>query len=257
MQADRGSIEALGLDPVKQLGSLKPLIGVMPQVGGVYQAARCLEMLNLVASYYRDPLNPEALLERLGMTAKAKTPFRQLSVGQQQRLSLAIALIGRPKLVFLDEPTVGLDPQSRSETHSIIEELRADGTSVVLTTHYMEEAERLADQVVVIDHGQVIASGTVEELISAGTQPEVHFVIGSERTLKIEALQQSIAPEAKVISRNNGSEYVVSGVIATPQIIHKLTSWLADNDHLLVSLKVSGRTLEDVFIDLTGKHLRA
>ena len=134
----------------------------MPQSGGVPAAARAGEFLRLVASFHTTPLDPGALLERLGLTDRARTPYRRMSGGQQQRLSLAVAVVGRPELVFLDEPTAGLDPQARHATWELIGELRAAGVSVVLTTHHMDEAERLADRVVIIDRGRVVAEGTPE-----------------------------------------------------------------------------------------------
>ncbi|MGH2512846.1 MAG: ABC transporter ATP-binding protein, partial [Candidatus Limnocylindrales bacterium] len=146
---DAGEIRVLGLDPQRDRNELAPRIGAMLQTAGAYQAARAGEMLRLVASYSRNPLDPGLLLEMLGLTDAAGTPFRRLSGGQQQRLALAMAVIGRPELVFLDEPTAGLDPQARHATWDIVRALRADGVAVVLTTHYMEEAERLADQVLV------------------------------------------------------------------------------------------------------------
>lgn len=142
----------------------------MPQSGGVPGTARAGEFLNLVASFHARPLDTSVLLERLGLTEHARTPFRRMSGGQQQRLSLAVAVVGRPELVFLDEPTTGLDPQARHATWDLIGELRAAGVSVVLTTHNMEEAERLSDHVVIVDHGRVVAEGAPEELTGAERQ---------------------------------------------------------------------------------------
>ncbi len=145
---DAGTVRVLGLDPVADARRLRPRVGVMLQGGGGYPGARAGEMLRLLAAYAADPLDPDALMERLGLTGAANTAYRRLSGGQKQRLSLAMAVVARPELVFLDEPTAGLDPQARHATWDVVRQLRLDGVTVVLTTHYMEEAERLADQVV-------------------------------------------------------------------------------------------------------------
>jgi ABC-2 type transport system ATP-binding protein len=166
-RADGGTARVLGLDPGDR--ALRPRIGVMLQAGGVYPGARAGEMVRLVASYAANPLLVDDLLERVGLTRVARTTYRRLSGGEQQRLKLAMAIVGRPELVFLDEPTAGLDPQSRRATWGLIEELRAAGVSVVLTTHYLEEAERLADHVVVIDRGRVVAAGSPNDL-TGGTR---------------------------------------------------------------------------------------
>jgi ABC-2 type transport system ATP-binding protein len=159
---DGGSVQVLGLDPGDQ--ALRPRVGVMLQTGGVYPGARAKEMVRLLASYAESPLDVDSLIERVGLERVARTTYRRLSGGEQQRLKLAMAIVARPELVFLDEPTAGLDPQSRRATWALMEELRAAGISVVLTTHYLEEAERLADHVVVIDRGRVVAAGSPQEL---------------------------------------------------------------------------------------------
>jgi ABC-2 type transport system ATP-binding protein len=170
---ESGAARVLSLDPGDR--ELRPRVGVMLQSGGVYPGARAGEMVRLVASYAADPLPVEELLERVGLTRVAKTTYRRLSGGEQQRLKLAMALVGRPELVFLDEPTAGLDPQSRRATWGLIEELRDAGVSIVLTTHYLEEAERLADHVVVIDRGRVVAAGSVAQLTGGSRSLEDVF----------------------------------------------------------------------------------
>ncbi|MBB0991591.1 ABC transporter ATP-binding protein, partial [Dietzia sp. SLG510A3-30A2] len=150
---DAGTVRVLGLDPVIDRQRVRSRIGMMLQGGGSYPAARVGEMLRLVASYYADPLDPDWLLGELGLTEHVRTPYRRLSGGQQQRLSLAIAVIGRPELVFLDEPTAGLDAQSRRAVWDLVHALRRDGAAVLLTTHLMDEAASLADEVVIVDHG--------------------------------------------------------------------------------------------------------
>ncbi|MFD9615534.1 ABC transporter ATP-binding protein, partial [Streptomyces sp. NPDC059083] len=148
---DAGTVRVLGLDPIADSDQLRPRIGVMLQGGGAYPGSKAGEMLDLVASYSANPLDPAWLLDTLGLKDARRTPYRRLSGGQQQRLALACALVGRPEIVFLDEPTAGLDAQARHLVWELIDALRRDGVSVLLTTHMMDEAEQLADQLVIID----------------------------------------------------------------------------------------------------------
>jgi ABC-2 type transport system ATP-binding protein len=165
-----GSVRVLGLDPVAQRRQLLPRIGVMLQQGGAWSGVHAMEMLRHVASLHAHPLDVDALGERLGLGPCGRTPYRRLSGGQQQRLGLAMAVVGRPELVFVDEPTAGLDPQARHTTWDLLRELRLAGVTVVLTTHYIEEAERLADSVHIIDRGRLVMSGTPAELTDDGVR---------------------------------------------------------------------------------------
>jgi len=169
LRPDRGGVTVLGTDPRRADTEWRARVGVMPQMAGsgaagVYPSARVREVLSLFAAFAARPLGAADLLERLDLSGVAGTPWRRLSGGEQQRLSLALALVGRPELVFLDEPSAGLDLHARLSMWELLEELRASGVTVVLTTHTMEEAERLADHVVIIDRGRTVASGTVAEL---------------------------------------------------------------------------------------------
>lgn len=168
----RGTVRVLGLDPVTDHAALMPRLGVMLQSGGAWSGARALEMLDHVARLHAHPLDTGALAERLGLHECGRTPYRRLSGGQQQRLSLAMALVGRPELLFVDEPTAGLDPHARRTTWDLLREARAAGATVVLTTHFMDEAERLADRVHILDHGRLVASGTPAELTATGESLE-------------------------------------------------------------------------------------
>src|SRR6476661_6686817 len=159
-----GTVRVLGLDPVRDRKDLLPRIGVMLQGGGAWSGVRAMEMLRHVAKLHAHPLDTGELADRLGLGDCGRTPYRRLSGGQQQRLGLAMAVVGRPEVVFVDEPTAGMDPQARRTTWELLGELRRDGVTVVLTTHYMDEAERLADRIHIIDHGRLIASGTPLEL---------------------------------------------------------------------------------------------
>ena len=250
---DAGTVAVLGLDPVRDARALRPRIGVMLQAGGVPTAARAAEYLRVQARFYAHPLDPAVLLARLGLEGCGKTPYRRLSGGQQQRLSLAAAVIGRPELVFLDEPTAGLDPQARHATWDLIEGLRAAGAAVILATHYMEEAERLADQIVIVDGGQVVADGTPREL--CGSAGQLRF--RAEPGLDVEALVAAL-PVGSAAKESPAGHYMVEvqgGV--DPRLVAAVTAWCAERGILAQSLRIESRTLEDVFLELTGRELRS
>ncbi len=187
-RADEGRIRVLGLDPLRDASRLRTRVAVMPQTGGsgaagIYPAAKPREVLRLYASLFAQPLDADVLLDRLDLTAAANTTWRHLSGGQQQRLSLALALVGRPSLVFLDEPTAGLDVHGKRAVWSLVDELRDAGVTVLLTTHSMDDAERLADRLVIIDRGRAVATGTVHEL-TGGTRSleDVFLSLTASRT---------------------------------------------------------------------------
>ncbi|HPY23878.1 MAG: type transport system ATP-binding protein [Actinomycetota bacterium] len=250
---DAGSIEVLGLDPIADNARLRERIGVMLQGGGGYPAARAGEMLDLVAAYAADPLDPAWLLDTLGLTDAARTTYRRLSGGQQQRLALACAIVGRPELVFLDEPTAGMDAHARLVVWELIDALRRDGVTVVLTTHQLKEAEELADQIVIIDRGSPVASGTPAELMRSGAEDQLRFT--APRRLDL-ALLVAALPEGYRATEPSPGEYLVEGKI-DPQVLATVTSWCARLNILATDLRVENRSLEDVFLDLTGKELRS
>ena len=244
-----GSVRVLGLDPVRDHAALAPRMGVMLQDGGVYPGASATEMLRLYAAFFADPVPPETLVERLGLPAR--TPYRRLSGGQRQRLSLALALVGRPEVVFLDEPTAGLDPQARRTTWDLVRELRSEGACVVLTTHAMDEAETLADHVVVVDRGRVVASGTVAAL-TAGTADELRF--GAPPGLAVAELAAAVG---RAVEERTPGAYAVAGPV-DPALLAAVTAWCAERGVLAEDLRAGGaRSLEDVFIELTGRDLRS
>jgi ABC-2 type transport system ATP-binding protein len=250
-RADGGTVRVLGLDPVRDARKLKPRIGVMLQSGGVPTTARAGEFLRLVAAFYANPVDPDVLLGRLGLTEHARTPYKRLSGGQQQRLSLAAALVGRPELVFLDEPTAGLDPQARHVTWELIEELRSAGVATVLTTHYMDEAERLADQVFVVDHGRVVASGSPAELTGAERQLRFRARPG----LGLDELLSAL-PVGSAAKESPAGHYLIEGDVQ-PELLATVTAWCASHGVMTEDLRIERRTLEDVFLELTGRELRA
>ncbi|GAA1884871.1 ABC transporter ATP-binding protein [Streptantibioticus ferralitis] len=250
---DAGTVRVLGLDPVTQSAQLRPRIGVMLQSGGVYPGARAEEMLRHTAKLHADPIYPALLIERLGLGSCGRTPYRRLSGGQQQRLALAMAVVGRPELVFLDEPTAGLDPQARRATWDLVRELRADGVTTVLTTHFMDEAEQLADDVVIVDGGKVIAQGTPEELCRGGAEDTLRF--SGRPGLDLLSLLKALPSDSAAAELTPGN-YRVAGKV-DPQMLATVTSWCAQHGVLPDRIAVERRTLEDVFLELTGKELRS
>jgi ABC-2 type transport system ATP-binding protein len=249
-EADDGRVRVLGLDPRDP--DLRPRVGVMPQSGGTYPALRTGEVLRLFASYHRHPLPPAELLVRLGLAEAESTPVRRLSGGQVQRLSLALAVVGRPELVFLDEPTAGLDPQARLATWELVEALRRDGVTVVLTTHLMDEAERLADDVVVVDAGRVVAAGSVAALTRSEARGQLRW--RARPGLLLEELLLAL-PEGSTAKESPAGDYLVEGTI-DPQLLASVTAWCAGHGVMAQDLRVERRTLEDVFFELTGRDLR-
>jgi ABC-2 type transport system ATP-binding protein len=242
-----GSVRVLGLDPIRDRVTVRSLIGVMLQSGGVYPTMGPSEAVRLFAAYYPSPLDPDDLLARVGLTSVADTPWRRLSGGEQQRLSLALALVGRPAVAFLDEPTAGVDPGGRIVIREVIRELTGRGVAVLLTTHELDEAARLADRVVIVDHGRVVAAGTPAELGGSGGGTDIRF--GARPGIDTAALSVRVA--APVVEVQPG-EYRVDGA-STPERVAALTTWLAEHDVALADLRAGRQTLEDVFLRLTGE----
>jgi ABC-2 type transport system ATP-binding protein len=213
----------------------------------------CGEFLAAMSRFHAYPLNPRWLLEILGLAGVAKTPFKRLSGGQQQRLSLAAAVIGRPELVFLDEPTAGMDPQARHATWDLVRALRDGGVSVILTTHFMEEAERLSDHVVIIDHGRAVTSGSPAEL--TGSTGQLRF--RAQPGLDTESLVTAL-PTGTTAKESPAGHYLIEVQAAVdPGLLAAVTAWCAERGVLPSSLKIESRTLEDVFLELTGRDLRS
>jgi len=250
---DDGTVRVLDLDPVRRRRDVRSRIGMMLQGGGAYPGARVGEMIRLVASYYAEPLDPDWLMDELGLTDHARTPYRRLSGGQQQRLSLAIAVIGRPELVFLDEPTAGLDAQSRLAVWDLVRALRRDGAAVLLTTHLMDEAAALADDVVIIDSGRRVASGTPSELEKVGASEGVTVVVDGDVSPGL--LDGALGPTHTVTVGPSRGVLEVHGPV-TPALMTALCSTLERAGVQLSTLSTRTRTLEEVFLDLTGRDLR-
>ncbi|TIC87877.1 ABC transporter ATP-binding protein [Nocardioides sp. GY 10113] len=249
----QGTVRVLGLDPVRQRAELMPRIGVMLQSGGAWSGAKPAEMLHHFARLHAHPLPVDLLMERLALHECAGTTYRRLSGGQAQRLGLAMALIGRPELVFVDEPTAGMDPAIRRTVWELLEELRADGVTVVLTTHYLEEAERLADRVHIIDRGRLVASGTPLELTRGGTVATIRLVVTQPFPAGApEDLARALG-EGTDLVRLDALSLQLSGP-ADGSTLAVVAAWCEKHSILPESLSLGQRNLEDVFLELTGRE---
>lgn len=247
---DAGFVRVLGLDPWRDGHRLKPRIGVMLQAGGIYPTATPREVVELFAAFYPDPEDPSELLRLVGLEDVSQTRYRYLSGGQQRRLALALALIGKPELLFLDEPTTGMDPQARRLTWSLLEELKRRGITIVLTTHFLEEAERLADRVAIIDHGRLLVLATPQELMRLETD---QITLTASQDLELAALQQ--LPSVRRVRELGNGRYALETDRPMDTLV-EVTSWARAHGILLTEVRVGYRSLEDVFLRLTGDDLR-
>lgn len=250
-KADAGQVRVLGLDPWRQGAALRPRIGVMLQAGGAHASAKTGEMLHLMASCSANPLDPAWLLDILGLTSSVRTPIRRLSGGQVQRLSLAMALVGRPEMLFLDEPTAGMDPQARHLVWDLLRAARSDGVSILLTTHLLDEAELLADRIVIIDNGRSVADSTPAEL-TGGSASQLRFT--ASPGLDLDLLRRAL-PLGFMVAENAPGRYLLEGDIV-PSTMATVTSFCARVGVMPTGLQVGARSLDEVYLELTGKELR-
>jgi ABC-2 type transport system ATP-binding protein len=248
---DAGSARVLGLDPQRQATELHRHIGLMLQQGGFYPAATPIEIIRLFANFYAKPADPAALLQLVGLDEATRTRYRRLSGGQKQRLSLAVALVGQPELVFLDEPTAGMDPQARHATWEIVRGLQTRGITVILTTHLIDEAERLADQVAIIDNGQLIAQGSPAELTGGDTATHLSLVVSDP----LDASALRALPSLRDVRELRPGQYQLQTDAASDLLV-ELAQWLRSRGVVPRELRLGHGSLEDVFLRLTGKELR-
>jgi ABC-2 type transport system ATP-binding protein len=245
---DRGSISVLGLDPRRDRAELRQRVGVQLQESRLPDKLRVWEALDLYASYYRHPADPDRLLEVLGLAAKRNAAYRKLSGGQKQRLSIALALVGSPTVAVLDELTTGLDPQARRDTWDLIEQVRDTGVTIILVTHFMDEAERLCDRLALIDSGRIAALDTPAGLVAeAAKEQRVRF---RPSAVVDEQLLREL-PEVTSV-QHSGPQLVVTG---TGNLLHAVTSVLARNQIVAHDLRVEQASLDDAFVRLTGRRL--
>jgi ABC-2 type transport system ATP-binding protein len=245
-RATSGTVSVLGFHPIDDATQLRSRIGVMLQRNGVYLTMGPRDVVRLFADYYGARADdPDALLERVGLASVASTPWRRLSGGEQQRLSLALALVGRPEVAFLDEPTAAIDVTARQTVRSLLREQRDGGVAIVLTTHDLDEAESLADRVVILDQGRVVAAGTPAELTRADASDGVRFSAPEG----IDTTTLSAKLGAPVSERVPGS--YVATIEPTSQHVAVIAGWLAEHNLALDDLQAGRRPLEDLFVRLT------
>jgi len=252
-QRDGGLISVLGLDPQRQAEGLKRRVGVQLQTVALFPRLTVRETADLFASFYRRPLDPETVLAKVGLKEKARVQTRQLSGGQRQRLAIALAMIGDGEIAFLDEPTTGLDPQARRVLWDLILDLKRRGKTVFLTTHYMDEAERLCDRVAIIDHGRIIALDSPRELINQ------HF---AEQAVEFESAPLSKDESLRNLPgvtrvHTNGDNVVTLYTTDAGLTIGELMRYSSRSEAPVEDLAVRHATLEDVFLKLTGRRIRA
>jgi ABC-2 type transport system ATP-binding protein len=242
---DGGTISVLGLDPQRDRAELRRVLGIQLQASELPEKLRVGEAVELFASFYPTPADPDELIERWGLGAKRNTPFRALSGGQKQRLSIVLALVGNPRIAILDELTTGLDPQARRDTWAAIEQIRDSGVTVVLVTHFMEEAERLCDRIAVIDAGRVVAHDTPAGLVGGlGGGQRLRF----RPSAPFDDVLLTALPEVEAV-RRSGPTVEVTG---SGNLLHAVTSVLARHQIVAADLRMDQATLDDAFVALTG-----
>jgi ABC-2 type transport system ATP-binding protein len=241
-----GTVRVLGLDPTKQMPELAPRLGVMLQQGGVYPSMTAAEVLDLFAAYYPTPADPAGIAERLGLSRVADTPWKRLSGGEQRLVALGLALVGRPSVALLDEPTAGVDPTARQEVRAVVRELADAGACVVLSSHDLEEVEAVADRVLIVDKGRAVAEGSPGRLTEG--PEEIRFVAapGLDKAALATAM-------GGTVSESTPGRYRLSG-LASPDRVAQLTAWLAGEGVLLLELRTGSESLPEAFRRLTGSR---
>ncbi len=242
---DGGTVRVLGLDPARDVDELHQKVGVQLQEAGLPDKLEAREALELFASFYRQHADVDELLDRLGLADRAGARYKKLSGGQKQRLAIALALVGRPRVVILDELTTGLDPHARRDVWDLVDGIRADGVTVLLVTHFMEEAERLCDRLALIDHGRVVAIDTPAGLASrAGDSQRMRFLPSAP----IDDADLLALPEVTAVA-HHGAQLEVSG---SADLVQAVTSLLARRQIIAGQLRIDQTTLDDAFVTLTG-----
>jgi ABC-2 type transport system ATP-binding protein len=255
--ADDGEVRILGQDPRRGGPVLKARVGLMLQGGGLDPRSTPAGVLHLYARFHDGARDPDELLESVGLTGVARTRVRRLSGGERQRLALALALVGDPEVLLLDEPTAGMDPEARRATRALIADLRASGRAILVTTHDLADVERLADRVAILHGGRIVADGTPAE-IAAGAAPRLRFRLARAlEPAELEAVGQAIAavaagatPIAEAGDRDGS--YRVEGTTPQPALLAALATWCAGVGIQIVELRAAAATLEERYLELTG-----
>jgi len=248
--ADGGQVRVLGTDPWRAGRTHAARVGLMLQDGGIDLRARPAETIRQYAAFHADALDPDGLLEELGLRTVASTPFRRLSGGERQRLGFALALVGRPEVLLLDEPTAGMDPEARAIVRARIAAERAAGTAVLVTSHELADVERLADRIVILAGGRVVGTGTPAELTS-GLRPRLRFRL--DLPLDAESVASlANAIDAGVRPLDDVARYEIEGAPPSPALIAALATWCANAGRLIVESRAVGGTLEDAYLELVA-----
>lgn len=266
LKPTRGTVRLLGENPLQADPELRAKVGIMLQDGGLPNAMHPIPLLEHISTMYTDPYPVEELAERLGIDAFNGTTIRRLSGGQKQRVSLAAALIGRPDVLFLDEPSAGLDPQSRNVVFDIIREQRELGTAIVLTTHLIDDAQKLADYVYIIENGTTVQEGTVSELIASDGTNRLQYSLNAPTPAREQLLPAHLRAGVELIEKvpytpaRDGApsvpgEYELVGALR-PEHLAAFTAALAEHYLMPISLTMEPKTLEDVFLDISGRDIR-
>ena len=255
-RADGGTVRVLGHDPGHGGRHLRARVGLMLQGGGIDPRAEPRETLVQYGRFHADPRDADELLELVGLRAVARTRYRRLSGGERQRLGLALALVGRPEVLILDEPTAGMDPEARAATRGIVADLRAGGAAILMTSHDLGDVERMADRVSVLHGGRIVASGTPAEL-AAGVRPRLRFRLDQAlSTDQLASLGRALAvarPEATVVAEPDAARYRIEGAVPDAALIAALADWCAGAARLIVELRAGGATLEEAYLGLVGE----
>jgi ABC-2 type transport system ATP-binding protein len=256
-RADAGEVRVLGTDPAGGGPALRARVGLMLQNGGMEPRARPREILGLYAAFHSRPADPEELLDLVGLRAAAGTMYRRLSGGERQRLALAVALVGRPELLILDEPTAGMDPAARASTRELIRDLRSGGVTILLTTHDLVDVERLADRVAIIDTGRIVALGTPAELLAAAAPRLALRFAKPLEAGELASLAATMRRGHKGVTvrgeLGDRSAAFVEGVTPDPSLVAAVARWAVARGVLITELRAAGRTLEDRYLELTGE----
>ena len=258
-RADDGTVRVLGEDPARGGRSLRARVGLMLQSGGIDMRAKPRETIVQYARFHHDPRDPDELLDVLDLRRVASTPFRHLSGGERQRLGLALALVGRPEVLILDEPTAGMDPEARAMVRGLIAEQRGSGVAIVLTSHDLVDVERLADRIVLLAGGRIVAAGTPAE-VAAGLRPRLRFRLDraliAEELERLRAAVRSIEPDAGIRPTGDGAWLEVVDAGPSPELIAAVADACRATGQLIVESRATGGDLEDLYLDLVADAKR-
>lgn len=255
-RSNGGTVRVLGLDPTQGGAALRARVGLMLQDGGIDPRAQPRETLAQYGRFHAEARSPDELLELVGLERVATTRYRRLSGGERQRLAFAMALVGRPEVLILDEPTAGMDPQARAATRAVVAEQRASGVAILLTSHDLGEVERMADHVCVLRDGHILASGSPAEL-TAMVRPQLRFTVDrrieAEQAADLRRRLAGQAPTVTLVADPEGRRFVLDGVLPDAALVAALADWCANADRLLTEVRTTGATLEDAYLELVGE----